>query len=233
MDFLQRIDWGVMFRAEYRDILLQGITTTLALTINTLIGGLLLGMVIALARLSPLRWLSWPATVFVEGTRTVPLLVHLLFWYFAAPEMLPDGIKAWLYRQDVGFYAALLALVLYSSAFISEDLRSGIRGISKGQMEAAHSLGFDFFQSFRLVILPQALRATVPPLLGQAMTITKNTTVALMIGVSELAYVTRAVQSSSFLSVGIYAFTTVFFLLIAIALTALSQAYERRNARPA
>lgn len=230
MDFLQRIDWGVMFRDEYRDMLLQGITTTLALATLTLIGGLVLGIVIALARLSPLRWLSWPATVFVEGTRTIPLLVHLMFWYFAAPEMLPDGIKAWLYSRDVGFYAALVALVLYSSAFISEDLRSGIRSISKGQMEAANSLGFGYIQSFRLVILPQALRATVPPLLGQAMTITKNTTVALMVGVGELAYVTRAVQSSSFLSVGIYAFTTAFFLLIAIVLTLLSQAYERRHA---
>lgn len=232
MDFLQSTDWGVMFRAEYRDLLLQGITTTLALAVCALIGGLLLGMLVALARLSPMRWLSWPATVFVEGTRTVPLLVHLMFWYFAAPEMLPDDTKAWLYRQDVGFYAALVALVIYSSAFISEDLRSGIRGISKGQMEAANSLGFGFVRSFRLVILPQALKAAVPPLLGQAMTITKNTTVALMIGVGELAYVTRAVQSSSFLSVGIYAFTTAFFLLIAVALTALSQAYERRHARP-
>lgn len=231
MNFFQSIDWGVMFRSEYRTILIEGITTTLSLASLALVGGLLLGILIALARLSPWRWLSWPATIFVEGTRTVPLLVHLMFWYFAAPEMLPDAIKVWLYQRDVGFYAALVALILYSSAFISEDLRSGIRSISRGQMEAANSLGFGFFKSFRLVILPQALIATVPPLLGQAMTITKNTTVALMIGVGELAYVTRAVQSASFLSAGIYAFTTVFFLLIAVALTGLSQAYERCHAR--
>lgn len=231
MNFLQSIDWGVMFRSEYRIILIEGITTTLSLASLALVGGLFLGIMVALARLSPMRWLSWPATIFVEGTRTVPLLVHLMFWYFAAPEMLPAAIKAWLYQRDVGFYAALVALILYSSAFISEDLRSGIRSISRGQMEAANSLGFGFFKSFRLVILPQAIIATVPPLLGQAMTITKNTTVALMIGVGELAYVTRAVQSSSFLSVGIYAFTTIFFLAIAVALTGLSQAYERRHAR--
>lgn len=227
MDALASIDWGVMFRPQYRDMLLKGIQTTLGLTFGAIAGGLLLGMVVAFARLAPARWLRLPATVYVELVRTIPLLVHVMFWYFAVPEMLPEATKRALYQHDVGFFAALVALVVYSSAFISEDIRSGIRGIASGQAEAAHSLGFGFFDTFRLVILPQALRATVPPLLGQAMNITKNTTVALMVGVGELAFVTRAVNDASFLSVGVYAFTTVFFLLIAIVLTTLGQRYQR------
>lgn len=231
MNAMASIDWGVMFRPEYRDMLLKGIKTTLGLTSGAIAGGLLLGMLVAFARLAPARWIRVPATVYVEVVRTIPLLVHVLFWYFAVPEMLPDETRRALYKHDVGFYAALAALILYSAAFISEDLRSGIRGIPRGQAEAANSLGFGFFDTFRLVILPQALRATVPPLLGQAMTITKNTTVAMMIGVGELAFVTQAVQDASFLSAGVYAFTTVFFLLVAVVLTGLGQWYQRRFPR--
>ncbi|SFC72560.1 polar amino acid transport system permease protein [Polaromonas sp. OV174] len=229
MSMIQGFEWGVVLRDEYREILLKGIATTLELTGGTLLGGMLLGAVLSFARLSPSSWLRRPATLFVEITCAVPLLVHLLFWYFGAPELLPDALKAWLYRQDVGFYASLVALILYSSAFISEDLRSGIRSIPHGQLEAAQSLGFGFVRSFRLVILPQALKAVIPPLLGQAMTITKNTSVALMVGVGELVYVTRAVQNSSFRTVETYAFTSVFFLLVAVVLTLLSRVYERRN----
>ncbi|MDM0066190.1 amino acid ABC transporter permease [Variovorax sp. J31P207] len=228
MDALASIDWGVMLRPEYRSMLLKGIEYTLALTAGAIAGGLLLGMVVAFGRLASSRWIRLPATAYVELVRTIPLLAHVMFWYFAVPEMLPEELKRALYKHDVGFYASLAALILYSAAFISEDIRSGIRGIPHGQAEAANSLGFGFFDTFRLVVLPQALRATVPPLLGQAMNITKNTTVALMVGVGELAFVTRAVNDASFLSVGVYAFTTVFFLLIAIVLTALGKWYQHR-----
>lgn len=218
-----------MFRPEYRNMLLKGIQTTLGLTAGAIVGGLLLGTVVAFGRLAPSRRVQLLATAFVELVRNIPLLVHVMFWYFAVPEMLPDELKHALYKHDVGFYASMVALILYSSAFISEDIRSGIRGIPHGQAEAANSLGFGFFDTFHLVILPQALRATVPPLLGQAMNITKNTTVALMVGVGELAFVTRAVNDASFLSVGVYAFTTVFFLLIAVVLTALGKLYQHRH----
>ena len=228
MDALASIDWGVMFRPEYRAMLLKGIQNTLGLTFGAIVGGLLLGVLVALCRLAPSRWIRLPATAYVEFVRTIPLLVHVMFWYFAVPEMLPEGVKRWLYQYDVGFCTALVALVIYASAFVSEDIRSGIRSLPQGQVEAAHSLGFGFLDTFRLVVLPQAMRAIVPPLLGQAMNITKNTTVALMVGVSELAYVTRAVNDASFLSAGVYAFTTFFFLSIAIVLTGLGRWYRRR-----
>jgi polar amino acid transport system permease protein len=222
------LEWGVLLRPEFRSLLVKGIFTTLQLSAASIIGGMLLGALIAFARLSRWRALSFAATAYVEFTRTVPLVVHVMFWYFGAAELLPEDAKRWLYARDTGFYAAVVALVLYSSAFISEDLRSGIRGIPRGQSDAAHSLGFGYLKTFRLVILPQALRATVPPLLGQALTLTKNTTVALMIGVPELAYVTRAVQSATFQTISIYAFAILFFLLVALALTGLSRLYQRR-----
>ena len=95
----------------------------------------------------------------MELVRTIPLLVHVMFWYFAVPEMLPDDVKRVLYRHDVGFYTSLVALILYAAAFISEDIRSGIRGIAPGQAEAAHSLGFGFFVFHPGPIFAQVLLA--------------------------------------------------------------------------
>lgn len=223
------IEWDVVFRPEYRAMLLGGVKTTLLLMVSGLAGGFSLGAVFAFARLTPSRWISLPVAVYVEITRSIPLLVHLMFWYFAVPIVLPAMIRDWLYQQNVAVYATIVALILYSAAFISEDIRSGIRAISQGQREAARSLGFGFFDTFRLVVLPQAFRNTVPALMGQALTLCKNTTVGLMVGAAELAYVTRAVKSSTFLSVGVYAFTTVFFLLIAAVLAFASRAYQRRQ----
>ncbi|HVZ43164.1 MAG TPA: amino acid ABC transporter permease [Ramlibacter sp.] len=225
------LDWGVLFRPEFRAMLWKGLWTTLQLTAYASAGALAGGIAIALLRSSGVRAIAAAATAFVEGTRTVPLLVHLMFWYYGAPELLPEGIRTWLYARDVGFWSALVALVLYASAFVSEDLRSGIRGIPAGQLDAARSLGFARLQAFRFVILPQALRATVPPLLGQAMTLTKNTTISLVIGVPELAHVTRTVQSASFQSVSVYVFTTLFFLLMALMWTGLARFYAARVPR--
>jgi polar amino acid transport system permease protein len=229
---VEGLEWGVLLRPEFRQLLYKGLATTLQLAAGACAGALVLGALIALLRLSKVRALSAAATVFVEFTRTVPLLVHLMFWYFAAPELLPHSLRAWLNAHDVGFCAALVALVLYSSAFVSEDLRSGIRSIPQGQFDAASALGLRELQRFRFVILPQALRAAVPPLIGQAMTVTRNTTLALMIGVPELAHVTRTVQSATFQAAGIYLFTTLFFLAVAVVLTGLGRLYARGRPHP-
>lgn len=221
-----------MLRPEFRGMLLKGIATTLQLTAAALAGGLLTGTLVALARQSRARALCFLATAFVEVTRTVPLLVHLMFWYFAGPELLPGAFKTWLYAHGAEFWSAAIALSLYASAFISEDLRSGIRGIPAGQHDAARSLGFGPFGHFRFIVLPQAARAMMPALLGQALAIARNTTVALMIGVPELAHVTRTVQSASFQSISIYVFTTAFFLLLAVALTGLARVWQGSGGAP-
>ena len=219
---------SMLLTGQYHEWLLNGLLLSIQLALMTLVFALPLGVLIAVMRVAPVALLRGAAIAYVEAVRNVPLLAHMLFWYFGAPEFLPDSAKAWLYEGNVEATSAVIALVFYTAAYMSEDLRSGIRGIPRGQAEAANSLGFGFLNTFRLVVLPQALRATVPPLLGQAMTITKNTTVAMMIGVTELASVTQAVQDASFLSAGVYAFTSVFFLLIAVVLTGLGQWYQRR-----
>ncbi|MDN8617498.1 amino acid ABC transporter permease [Variovorax ginsengisoli] len=135
---------------------------TLELAVVAIVGSLLLGTLVSLARLSSFAPLRSLAAAYVDFVRCVPLLVHAMFWYFGATELLPDAAKAWLYDRDASMIAGSIALIVYSAAFVSEDIRSGIRSISRGQVEAARALGFGFLRTFVLVILPQAISGGDP-----------------------------------------------------------------------
>lgn len=213
--------------ATYGASLLEGLWITLEIASIAIVGSLVFGIVVAFARLSPVAPFRVAASAYADFVRCVPLLVHAIFWYFGAPELLPDGVKEWLYDRDASMIMGTVALIFYSAAFVSEDLRSGIRSINRGQTEAARALGFGFFQTFRLVILPQAVKAVIPPLIGQAMTITKNTSVTLMIGVVELISAARRVQDTTFHIVEPYAFATLSYLIICGGLTMIAIRYER------
>ena len=112
----------------------------------------------------------------------------MLFWYFGAPQILPQFIKDWLYSLNYEAASAVIALVLYTAAYMAEDIRSGIRSIPKEQLEASRALGLSFLQAMRLVVLPQSLRVTVPPLVSQTLSLWKNSSIAMVIGVAELMY---------------------------------------------
>ena len=162
----------------------------------------------------------------LKAVRNVPLLAHMLFWYFGAPEFLPDSAKAWLYEGNVEATSAVIALVFYTAAYMSEDLRSGLRSIPKEQMEASRALGFSFLASMRLVILPQSLRITVPPLISQTLNLWKNTSIAMVIGVGELMYQAQQVESASFRWHEAFTFATVGYLGISLLITLLSSWYQ-------
>jgi len=164
----------------------------------------------------------------VEAIRNVPLLAHLLFWYFGAPELLPDHIKEWLYAGNIEALSAIIALTLYTAAYMAENIRSGIRAVPAVQTEASRALGFGFMATMRLVVLPQALRVTVPPLLSQTLNLWKDTSVATVIGVAELMYQAAKVESASFRSVEAFAFATSAYLAVALLITGLGAWYQRR-----
>ncbi|WP_370207782.1 amino acid ABC transporter permease [Pararhodobacter marinus] len=212
---------------RYGELLLKGLIVTLQLSGVTLAASFVIGVVLTLIRLSPLWIVRQAVGLLVDAIRSVPLLVHVIFWYFGAPELLPDGLRMWLYARDVNFICAAVAISIYAGAFISEDLRSGLRSIPRGQSEASLSLGFSGFETFRYILLPQAFRITVPPLLGQAMTLTKNTSIALMIGVPELVYQARRIQDITYEPLMPYASATLVYVVICALLTLASRAYSR------
>ncbi|MGH8751407.1 MAG: amino acid ABC transporter permease [Burkholderiales bacterium] len=224
-------DLGILLAGKYHDWLLAGTVTTLKLAGVSLLLALCVGFVITLLRLSPLKILRGFALVYVEFIRNTPLLVQIFFWYFGATQILPEAFNQWLYRHDFEFAAAAIALTLYTAAFMAEDLRSGIRSIPREQMEAARASGFGYLAAMRHVVLPQAWRVSVPPLINQTLNLTKNSSLAMAIGVAELTYQARQIESYTFKSFEAFAAATAIYLAVSLVITLLAQAYEARVLR--
>lgn len=213
---------------EFRAWLISGFLMSLKLTFITLLCALPLSTVIALLRLSPWAPPRWIGFWMVEGVRSVPLLAHLLFWYFAAPELLPEAGRAWLYEHNAETLCAIVALTLYTSAYMAEDLRAGIRSVPITQMEAGRSLGLGYLQTMRLIVLPQAVRIAIPPLISQTLSLWKNTSIATVIGTAELMYQAQRVETASFRGVETFLVTTLAYLTVSLCITGLAAWYHRR-----
>jgi len=231
---MHSFDINLLLHGDYRDWLLAGLSTSLQLAAASWLLALPLSLLVALLRLAPAAPLRWLGTLYVEGLRNVPLLAHLLFWYFAAPELLPTRLKEWLYAGNIEFLSAVVALGTYVAAYMAEDIRSGIRAVPTVQLEAGRALGFGFLATMRRIILPQALRITVPPLISQTLNLWKDSSVATVVGVAELMYQAARVETTSFRSAEAFAFATVAYLSVSLLITGLAAWVQRRYpARPA
>ena len=221
-------DFALLSHGPYHDWLVAGLVLSLKPAGVVFVLALPLGIAVALLRLVPSRSLRALGAIYVEGIRNVPLLAHLLFWYFGAPELLPDALKERLYAGNFEFVAGAIALTLYTAAYMAEDIRSGIRAIPAVQFEAGRALGFGFLATMRRIILPQALRITVPPLISQTLNLWKDTSIATVIGVAEMMYQAARVETASFRSAEAFAFATAAYLAVSLAITGLAAWYHRR-----
>ncbi len=221
-------DWSVVTSGVYAGWLAQGLLVTLQLATLSCVMGFALGVALAVLRLSPLAPLRWAAQGYVEFIRNTPLVIQIFFWYFGAYAVLPPGVNDWLNQWPFEFVAAVIALTVYSAAFIAEDIRSGIRAVPREQMEAARSQGMHYLAAMRWVILPQAIRITVPPLIGQFLNVTKNSSLAMTIGVAELTYQARQIESVTFKGLEAFSAATLIYLLVSLSITALVAAYGQR-----
>ena len=225
---MPRFDIALLLHGQYHDWLLAGLSVSLRLAGVVISCALPLAVAVALLRLAPSRVLRALGATYVETIRNVPLIAHLLFWYFGAPELLPDGLKQRLYDSNAEFICATIALTLYTASFMAEDIRSGIRAIPVIQVEAGRALGFGFLQTMRRVVLPQALRITVPPLISQTLNLWKNTSIATVIGVAEMMYQAARVETATFRSAESFAFVTAAYLAVSLLITGLGAWYHRR-----
>lgn len=225
-------DVNLLLQGQYHDMLVAGLRTSLLLAGTTWLLSLPLALLVAVVRLSPWRWLNAAGAAYVDVVRNIPLLAHLLFWYFGVPELLPESWRQWLYDHDYELVAAVAALTLYTVSYMSEDIRSGIRAVPAGQQEAARALGLDFGQALVWVVLPQALRITIAPLLSQTLNLWKNTSIATVIGTAELMYQASKVESAIFRSVEAFTFATVSYLGVSLLISTLA-AYAEHHFRGA
>ena len=219
----------LILTGNYRDWLLSGLLVSLELTGVTLVLAVPVAIAVALLRLSPLAPVRLAGAAFIEGIRNVPLLVHLLFWYFGAPELLPVATKEWLYRHNIEFISAVVALTLYTAAYMAEDIRSGMRAISTVQREAGRALGFGFIATMRRVVLPQAMRLAAPPLISQTLTLWRDTSIATVIGVAEMMYQAARIESATFRSTEAFVLVTAAYLTVALGISGLATWFQHRH----
>lgn len=227
-----KFDWSVVTTGKYFEWLVSGMKVTLELSALGIVLAFLLGLVIAVMRMSHFRPFRWIACAYLEFFRNTPLLVQIFFWYFGSYKVLPQAVNDWLTGTNFEFAAALIALTIYTSAFIAEDIRSGVLSIPKEQMEAARSAGFSYFRAMQYIILPQAVRITVPPLVNQFLNLAKNSSLAMTIGVAELTYQARQVESYTFKGFEAFTAATLVYLALSVTITALAHQYDRRVLNP-
>ena len=212
-------DWSII--TQNADLLGKGLLITLRYTVVTCVLGLAIGLVIALAQLSSLRVLRLLGMLFVEFFRNVPLLVWLLWSYYALPIFAGINIS----REAAG----ILALSLYGAAYYAEILRAGIQSLDHGQGDAARALGMSSLQAMHRVILPQALRRMVPPLAGQTIIQMKNTTLLSVITVPDLLYQASYVSSFTYRPMEVYTAVGIIFLLILVPSNYIARRLESRS----
>ena len=206
------------------DVFVEGFTTTLSLTLMAAIGALILGTLLAAMRVSPVPPLRWFATLYVQAVRNTPLTVVFFLVVFGLPEV---GVIVSFYRF------AVVALTIYTAAFVAEAVRSGINSVASGQAEASRSIGMTFSQTLRLVVLPQAFANIVPPLASIFIALLKNTSIAYAFGVFEATQaMNRLINDNGSDVIAIIAAAALAYLVLALLAAALFNRLERA-VRPA
>ena len=225
-------DWAIITSGQYFEWILSGAKVTLQLSVVSVALSFILGLLIAVMRMSNVKPILWFSHAYLEFFRNTPLLVQIFFWYFGSYKILPMVVNDWLNSMNFEFAAAVIALTIYTSAFIAEDIRSGVRSIPKEQMEAARSSGFSYLKSMYYIILPQAVRLTIPPLINQFLNLMKNSSLAMTIGVAELTYQARQVESYTFKGFEAFTAATLVYLGLSLIITWLVMLYSKYILNP-
>jgi polar amino acid transport system permease protein len=205
-----------------------GVATTLKLFVCAWVCGFTLALVVAGLSMVPLAPLRQLLRLYVEYHRNVPAVVQIMVWYFGMPQVLPDKIGMWINHNGSEFIFALIALSLNVSAYMAEDIRSGLRAIPTTQMEAARSIGLNALGALRYVAMPQALRIGVPPLVNRSLILFKDTSLATIIGVTEVMNQVRAIENASFKTFEVFIVGTLFYLLTSLLLMGFGAWFGKR-----
>jgi polar amino acid transport system permease protein len=230
--FSYQFDWAIITSGQYFEWIVSGAKVTLELSIVSVALSFVLGLLIAVMRMSNVKPILWFSHAYLEFFRNTPLLVQIFFWYFGSYKILPMVVNDWMNTMNFEFAAAVIALTIYTSAFIAEDIRSGVRSIPKEQMEAARSSGFSYLKSMYFIILPQAVRLTIPPLINQFLNLMKNSSLAMTIGVAELTYQARQVESYTFKGFEAFTAATLVYLGLSLIITGLMTLYNKYVLNP-
>ena len=221
----------------FRRILLfvsDGIGVTIYTTLISFVLVLIFGLITGLGRISKNLLLNGIATIYVELVRGIPLLVQLMFWYFAFPSVIQSvgNMLSWNslanYRANP-IMMAILGLTFCYAAYMSEVYRAGIQSISKGQMEAARSLGMNYFQAMRYIILPQAIRVILPPVGNEFITLLKDSSLVSVVAVADITRRGREFMAANFIPVQTWVMVALLYLVLTLFSARIVTWIERKT----
>ncbi len=214
---LANFNFRIIF--EYMPLFLDGLKFTFLISLVALVLALITGIVACACRISGIKILKYPIIAYIEVIRSTPLLVQIYFLYFGLPTL---GIRV------PEIQTGIIALMLNSGAYIAEIIRAGINSVDQGQIEAGLSSGLNYVQRMRFIILPQALGVTVPPLLGQAIVLVKDTALLSLISVMELTRSGQTMTSERFMPAEAFLTVAFFYMCIYFCLKALADWSQRK-----
>lgn len=205
----------------YGDQLLVGFRNTLVASVIALVFSLIIGSLIGIMQTTENPIAKKIGNIYVEFFRNIPLLIIVMFFYVVVP----------LYGFPIsGFTSGVIGLTIYTSAFVADVIRSGIKAVAKGQMEAALSQGLTFWQAMRYVIFPQAIKVVIPPLGNQFINLVKNSSILAMVAGLDLMYYGDLIANETFNTFDTYILVGLFYLVITVPLTLVMSRIEKRLA---
>ena len=214
--------WDFSAIIAYKALLLVGLQNTVILGVTCLVLGLFFGIFVGAARYSRNPVFHWPSTAFVEVFRNTPVLVQIIWFFFAFPIISPFEINA--------FTAAALGLTLNTTAFSSEIYRAGIQSIDRGQWEAAKALGMGYIDQMRRIIMPQAVKRMIPAFMNRAVELMKMTSLASVIAYGELMHQAKTISTIAFNPIEMYSAVALLFFALIYPAALLVQRFEQRMA---
>ncbi|TDF96808.1 amino acid ABC transporter permease [Paenibacillus piri] len=207
---------------DHFDIYMKGFGNTILSSAIALLGSFLLGTLIAVFRITPVKPLQWFGTAYVEFIRNIPLLLVVFIFFYGLPSV---GVTL------SGFVCGTVGLMVYTAAFVAEAIRAGIMAVPKGQTEAARASGLNYTQTMRHVVLPQAVKIVIPPLSNQFINLVKNSSILGAFAGLDLMYYGDQVASKTYATFDTYIFVAVLYLVLTLPLSYMALHFERKLAK--
>ena len=217
-----KIDFSFYTWSLVTDFVWSGFIFSVELTLIAMIGGVLLGTVLALMRLSSTKWLQVPATIYVNGLRSIPLVMVILWFYLLIPVLLGKPIG-----KEV---SAIVTFTVFEAAYYSEIMRAGIQSISRGQLFAGQAMGLTYGQNMRYVVLPQAFRNMLPVLLTQTIVLFQDTSLVYAIGAYDLLHGFEVAGKNNGRPIEAYIAAAVVYFVICFGLSTLVKRLQKKIA---
>jgi glutamate/aspartate transport system permease protein len=219
---MSNLDFSVFSWQLFKGFVSSGLIFSVQLTLIAMAGGILIGTLFAMMRLSGIKWLEWPARIYVDGLRSIPLVMVILWFYLLIPLFLGRAIGKEL--------SAIITFTIFEAAYYSEIMRAGIQSIARGQVYAGQAMGLTYAQNMRYVILPQAFRNMLPVLLTQTIVLFQDTSLVYAIGAYDLLHGFETLGKNYGRPVETYLAAAVVYFVICFALSTVVKQLQKKIA---